>query len=239
MTTKRHADALDRLDQQATSALDLFFGTAAPVDEGIPVPAESLAPVPPEATEPVLAEASEPATPGASAEPSPRTGRITRRIPPPTPDTALVRAAETPRAPAEGPGPAARTEAPLRTGGAILRPAYLPVATGISALADEQLHQAAYTAGGEREKSRLVREAVAALLAAFDTDPIGRETLRALMRRPPTEGRITRIYRLAPEVRERLTLFARDERIPIAAVLRAAIERRYGSETVLQDESGG
>lgn len=239
MTAKRHADALDRLDQQATSALDLFFGTAAPVDEGTPVPAEPIAPVSTEVTEPVFAETSEPMTPGASAGPPPRTGRTTRRTPPSTPVTTLSRAAEAPRAPGEGPGPAARTEVPLRTGGAILRPAYVPVATGISALADEQLHQAAYTAGGEREKSRLVREAVAALLAAFDTDPIGRETLRELMRRPPTEGRITRIYRLEPEVRERLTLFARDERIPIAAVLRAAIERRYGPEAVSQDASGG
>jgi hypothetical protein len=220
MTHRRHADALDRLDHQATSALDLFFGAAEP--ESALEPAAKPTP------EPALeSEDLTPEGPGGVR----RRATRGRRTAAPVPVDALQTTGEAPARPDEGPGPATALDPRGVASAAVVRQAYIPVATGISALADEQLHQAAYAATGEREKSRLVRDAVGALIAAFDrSDLAGREALRELMRKPPVEGRITRIYRLEPEVRERLTVFARDERIPVAAVLRAAIEQRYGAE---------
>lgn len=233
MTAKRHADALDRLDAQATSALDLFFGgpPTEPESEPESEPSTELEPV----EESESAPEPETDTPAAGGPGRGRARRKGSKTPPNAPQIAV----EPPPPAGEGPGPAEGAGAHGSVSGANARPVYVPVATGISALADDRLHRAAYAAGGEREKSRLVREAVGELIGSFDADPVGREGLRELMRRPPTEGRITRIYRLEPEVRERLTLFARDERIPIAAVLRAAIERRYGSEALPSDEPAG
>jgi hypothetical protein len=225
MTAKRHEAALDRLDASTASALDLFFGAAEPPPAPVVDPASAPDP------------ASEPAVPVSDPPP---TRPIRRRERPSTPVKALSVPAEAPTAPLLGPE---SPEIPVPVSvasGPVSRPSYVPVATGISPVADDRLHRAAYTAGGEREKSRLVREAAGKLLAAFDAAaPSGREELRTLMRRPPVEGRITRIYRLEPETRDRLTLFARDERIPIAAALRAAIERRYGSATEEPSEPDG
>lgn len=216
MSDQRHGDALDRLDRRATTALDLFFGT----------------PVPDRSTEPADSRDEAPLPPVLNVEPPHpvkrrRTTHQTPAMPPRTPveappgeivGTEPLRLVETP------------TAAPEPMLPSVLRTGYVTVATGISQSADDTLHLAAYAAGGEKEKSRLVREAVGALISAFDAaPPTEQERLREEMRRSTLDGRISRIYRLEPATRERLTGFARDERIPVAAVLRAAIERHYGS----------
>jgi hypothetical protein len=116
--------------------------------------------------------------------------------------------------------------APEAGGGALIQ-----VYTAITSDAEGSLHRAAFDgpAGGDGQKSRLVREAIDALLADYDAaDGEARARLRELMRRRPEGVRITRYYRIETATKERLSAFGRDERIPSAAALRVAIERRFG-----------
>ena len=110
----------------------------------------------------------------------------------------------------------------------------IQVYTAITADVEEALHRAAFDGpvGGEGQKSRLVREAIDALLADYDAaDGEERVRLREGMRRRPEGVRITRYYRIETATKERLSVFGRDERIPSAAALRVAIERRFGSSS--------
>jgi hypothetical protein len=135
--------------------------------------------------------------------------------------------------PEPAPPPPARSGAqePVRPAAPEGSGALIQVYTAITSDAEEALHRAAFDgpAGGEGQKSRLVREAIDRLLADYDAaDVEERARLREMMRRRPEGVRITRYYRIESATKERLSAFGRDERIPSAAALRVAIERRFG-----------
>lgn len=118
--------------------------------------------------------------------------------------------------------PTVRERRPASVGGGLLR-----VGTGIDPESEQRLHRAAYRLGGEAEKSRIVRVALAELLDELESasaeellrratvfrSGVGRGPLM-LRRYIVDEGLYTRMRRLAAEAR-----------IPIGDQVREAIGR--------------
>lgn len=106
---------------------------------------------------------------------------------------------------------------------------YVLVGTGLPPESDDALHVAAWERGGPKEKSVIVREALALFLSKLADleggDQAGYAAHLAEVRADPraSSSRAPRGYRLTPAMRTDLVELAKRQRVPMAATLRAAV----------------
>src|SRR5690606_35371219 len=109
------------------------------------------------------------------------------------------------------------------------KPMLVTMTTRVPASVDDQLHAAAYERGGEAEKSRIVRDALGELLAELeDLQARDGAAFQSRLRTISTVGPsgIVRQYRIESATKDRLTTFAARYRVPLAAMIRAALLER-------------
>lgn len=245
MATRRGELNTDRLRRRST--MDRYLETleAPPPVEPAGEPARE--PVAEPGLEPVVATVEQagggPEAAPVTPAPRPRRPRRTAVGPDPAP-------ADAPRAADEGAGAPEGIGADPETatgGTAAAAPVvaagdepYALLNTELTPAAIKALHAAAWSDGRDGDKSPLVREAISEALDRFEA-LTGEERAAEVerLRRRTFEPRLVRIYRVTVSIRDRLVALNREESVPLRALPRDAIERRYGPAVEPETEPGG